>query len=278
MAGHDESALRVFRFNSADNRFSEEIPVVSRDPNANTVTVALNRAGTYAIGATGPLDWDADGMGDAWETAHGLDPTEPGDAACDPDNDGLTNECEAGLGSDPHNPDTDADTCDDGFEYANSMDPTCPDSDHDSFAERTELELGTDPIDPASRPQLVIGTNQFDVSPVLTVAVGGTRFDRRTGRTSVAITVTNPTTCLLPIQTPVSAFVTNCSPAGTSLAVYNGTTLTGCRYVNVTGAALNDGAFAPGEAVTFELVFNNPGNKRLSFTVNIAGALARISL
>ncbi|TWT97673.1 hypothetical protein Pla108_18250 [Botrimarina colliarenosi] len=38
-------------------------------------------------------DWDADGDGlpGEWESAHGLDPADPGDAATDPDGDGYTN-------------------------------------------------------------------------------------------------------------------------------------------------------------------------------------------
>lgn len=38
-----------------------------------------------------PLDSDRDGMPDAWERAHGLDPNNPADAAADRDGDGYTN-------------------------------------------------------------------------------------------------------------------------------------------------------------------------------------------
>src|SRR6185436_11318474 len=38
-----------------------------------------------------PLDTDQDGMPDAWEKAHGLNPTDPADPNGDRDHDGYTN-------------------------------------------------------------------------------------------------------------------------------------------------------------------------------------------
>ena len=38
-----------------------------------------------------PPDRDRDGMPDAWETAHGLNPDDPSDAAADRDGDGYAN-------------------------------------------------------------------------------------------------------------------------------------------------------------------------------------------
>jgi hypothetical protein len=49
-----------------------------------------------------PLDFDHDGMPDAWELAHGLNPNDPADATADPDNDGYTNLEEYLNGTDPH--------------------------------------------------------------------------------------------------------------------------------------------------------------------------------
>jgi len=61
------------------------------------------------------VDWDADGMPDDWEIAHGLNPW-VFDADLDADKDGLTNLDEYELGFDPFNPDSDGDGILDGQE------------------------------------------------------------------------------------------------------------------------------------------------------------------
>ena len=52
-----------------------------------------------------PLDREHDGMGDAWEESHGLDPSRD-DSAEDPDGDGLSNLEEYLQGSDPNSAET----------------------------------------------------------------------------------------------------------------------------------------------------------------------------
>src|SRR5437867_7631987 len=47
-------------------------------------------------------DTDDDGMPDAWESAHGLNPNNPDDAWLDPDSDAVVNLFEYQLGSDPN--------------------------------------------------------------------------------------------------------------------------------------------------------------------------------
>ncbi|MCM3869899.1 MAG: putative Ig domain-containing protein [Pyrinomonadaceae bacterium] len=71
-----------------------------------------------------PQDSDADGMSDECETANGLNPNNPADAALDNDGDGLPNleECRRRC-LNPNNPDTDGDTLNDGDEIANGSDP-----------------------------------------------------------------------------------------------------------------------------------------------------------
>ena len=80
-------------------------------------------------------DTDGDGMSDGDEVyAFGTDPLNPDparqpDTGVDTDNDRLTDEQEAQIGTDPQNPDTDGDGVSDGDEvYAFGTDPLTPDS------------------------------------------------------------------------------------------------------------------------------------------------------
>jgi hypothetical protein len=50
---------------------------------------------------TAPADGDQDGMPNAWEKTHGLNPADAGDSRIDPDNDGYTNIEEYLNGTDP---------------------------------------------------------------------------------------------------------------------------------------------------------------------------------
>ena len=99
----------------------------------------------------------------------------------DPDNDGLTDEEEADIGTDPNDPDTDDDGIDDGQEVADGTDPLddCdniggtarPDSDcdNDGLTTSEETALGTDPNDPDTDgdgindgQEVLDGTNPLD--------------------------------------------------------------------------------------------------------------------
>jgi PKD repeat protein len=70
-----------------------------------TLTVTDDDGGadsqTFAV-VVGFADLDEDLMADVWETANGLDPTDPSDASADPDLDGLTNLVEFLGGTDPN--------------------------------------------------------------------------------------------------------------------------------------------------------------------------------
>ncbi len=65
----------------------------------------------------GFVDADNDILNDSWETAHGLDPTDPTDAFQDDDGDGLPNFFEFTMQTDPQVVDTDGDGQDDYSEY-----------------------------------------------------------------------------------------------------------------------------------------------------------------
>ena len=100
-------------------------------------------------------DSDGDGLLDAWEqqyfgslSRNGLE---------DFDGDGLNDDAEHELGTDPTLPDTDGDAMTDGWEADNRLDPLTDDSlldpDGDGSVNLDEFQNGTDPRNPASNPQ-----------------------------------------------------------------------------------------------------------------------------
>ena len=109
---------------------------------------------------TNPLDADSDDDGlldgpDGLEDHDGdgliaaLDADETDGPLADPDGDGLSNEDEADLGTDPRNEDTDEDQLTDYDEvYEHGTDPLSADTDGDGYPDFTEINRGTNPIDP----------------------------------------------------------------------------------------------------------------------------------
>ena len=76
-------------------------------------------------------DWDDDSIPDEIEINLGLDPNNSEDGEADFDNDGLTNAEEISLGTDIYN----------------------SDSDGDGVNDKQEVTAGSDPLDPASKPE-----------------------------------------------------------------------------------------------------------------------------
>ena len=68
------------------------------------------------------------------------------DLCADVDNDGLGDDEEQDLGTDPYDADTDDDGLDDGEEVLNGTDPLDADSDDDGVDDRQEMLDGTDPV------------------------------------------------------------------------------------------------------------------------------------
>ena len=98
--------------------------------------------------ATNPTDSDGDGA------PNYLDPDDQGGPTGDLDGDGLTNEREDELGTDPENADTDGDGVGDGDEDVAGTDPlddrSFEDADGDLVPDKVEADDGTDPNNPAS--------------------------------------------------------------------------------------------------------------------------------
>ena len=71
----------------------------------------------------------------------------------DSDGDGLSDNQEAEVGTDPGNPDTDQDGLFDEAEVAAGSNPLIYDTDDDGFGDNAEAAAGSDPNDPASVPE-----------------------------------------------------------------------------------------------------------------------------
>lgn len=78
-------------------------------------------------GRTVHADSDSDGMGDAYESAHGLDMHDPGDASQDLDGDGLSNAAESLPGTNPWSSDSDGDGVADADERTHGLNPLASD-------------------------------------------------------------------------------------------------------------------------------------------------------
>jgi hypothetical protein len=88
-------------------------------------------------------DLDDDGVSNDDEISIGSDPLDP-----DTDDDGLNDSDEVDLGTDPTDPDTDDDGLNDGDEVNLGTDPTDPDTDDDGLNDGDEINVGSDPFDP----------------------------------------------------------------------------------------------------------------------------------
>ncbi len=96
-------------------------------------------------------DSDCDGMPDAWELAHGLDPFNAADAWLDPDGDHLLNI----------------------EEYWHGTDPLVADSDHDGVSDGDEVLVGGDPLDPTNNVPVADAGSSITTMPTYIVLDGG---------------------------------------------------------------------------------------------------------
>jgi hypothetical protein len=139
------------------------------------------------------LDSDSDGVPDDLEEPMKLNPFNPDsdgngipDGMEDFDKDGLPTAWEILLGIDPRNRDTNGDGVPDGDEDFDrdglvnlqeipiGTDPTLHDTDGDGWNDETEATSGSDPLNPASRPQswYIARPSPTITRPVLTGALG----------------------------------------------------------------------------------------------------------
>ncbi len=135
-------------------------------------------------------DTDGDGMLDGWESLYNSTNPRIQDAACDPDQDELTNIEELVYGTNPDNNDTDGDGLTDGYEVKIiGTSPLDQDTDRDHMSDHEELERGTDPLvkdtdppdifvvsitpeEPKGNESLTIHVKVIDPAPILNVVLG----------------------------------------------------------------------------------------------------------
>jgi hypothetical protein len=124
-------------------------------------------------------DTDADGLADSVEVLTTMtDPKLPmtdgktPDLTADRDRDGLGNDVELRLGTDPVDPDTDGDDLADGAERTFGSDPLEADTDGDRLSDDSEQRLATDPRDPDSDDDGVLDGDEVYDSPVETGLAG----------------------------------------------------------------------------------------------------------
>jgi hypothetical protein len=106
-----------------------------------TETITANQT---AAAIAGQQDTDGDGLINQRELELGTDPNN-----ADTDNDGLLDGMEVyQLGTNPLNPDSDGDALIDGIEVQLKLNPLNPDTDSDGLKDGDEVSLGTDPLKP----------------------------------------------------------------------------------------------------------------------------------
>lgn len=134
----------------------------------------------------------------------------------DSDGDGLTDEQERELGTNPFNPDTDGDRLNDGDEVRLRTNPLNPDTDNDRLIDGEEVRIGTDPLNPDTDGDGIIDGLDLDPldpnNPSLT-ATAAAKLPSVTPVTPTSIPSTATQTQVPPTQTLQPATETPTEPA-----------------------------------------------------------------
>ncbi len=119
-----------------------------------------------AFSFTVKLDSDTDGLIDDWETMFGL--LSAFATGGDADADGLKDEVEFQIGTDPSDDDSDNDGSKDGAEIANNTDPKNPDTDGDGLNDGGEALAGSDPLNPDTDGDTLTDGSEVAANPFVT--------------------------------------------------------------------------------------------------------------
>ena len=110
------------------------------------------------------VDTDGDGIPDAWEIAHGMEPTKAADAIGDADGDGLTNLQEYLYGTNPNKVDSDGDGWSDYKElFISHTNPNATDSDKDGIQDTYDPDPNKEAFVYATSENFTVRNGNFNV-------------------------------------------------------------------------------------------------------------------
>jgi RHS repeat-associated protein len=144
-------------------RYTYDVDAIDIDGDTLLFQLTTAPGGMLINNSTGKITWTPDAVG-IFTAAVGASDGEGGLATqswdievfghYDPDDDGLTDEQEYILGTDPNDPDTDDDGLNDGDEVGiHGTDPLLFDTDGDDFGDGSEIGAATDPLDDTDFPE-----------------------------------------------------------------------------------------------------------------------------
>jgi hypothetical protein len=118
--------------------------------------------------------------------------------------------------------------------------------------------------------KLTIQAQQGAVDSLVKTSLGSTRYDLRTGQTSVQMTITS--TSQTTIRGPLWVVIKSISDPKVTLAGSSGVTADGYLYIDVS-SLLSNGRLDPGKSISVWLCFNNPLRRRFDFSYSIRGVI-----